>query len=159
MLTTQGSAFSALLPLPPPAHRTLRPSTSSASSALLYQSPGGPDDPEEISNSDENSGLDDLSWRVSRQRLEEANTKRFLKAKPVKLSYKTSQRWVQMNWNPKTKEEFRDLVDNGNLRTPYISKDPERYYGERGEWISWDHYLLGDCDEDSELRDESTKWQ
>ena len=135
LTVAQGLAFSCctLLPLPPPtpAHRTL----PSSASALLYQSPGGPDDLDEISNGDENPGLDDLSWRVNRQRLEEANTKRFLKAKPVKLPYKMSQRWIQMNWNPKTKEEFRDLVDNGNLRTPYISKDPERYYGERGEWM------------------------
>jgi hypothetical protein len=34
-----------------------------------------------------------------------------------------------------------DLVANGQLRTPYISKDPETYYGVRGQWISWDHYL------------------
>jgi len=56
------------------------------------------------------------------------------------------------------------LVENGNLRTPYISKRPEEYYGERGEWISWDHYLLGDCSESNGKNGTATgggsnKWQ
>ncbi|KAL3801928.1 hypothetical protein HJC23_010272 [Cyclotella cryptica] len=92
--------------------------------------------------------IPELSWRVAKLRLEEANTKQILKRKPLKLPYKTSRRWIQANWAPKTKEEFYDLVANGNLRTPYISKRPEEYYGARGEWISWEHYLLGSDEED-----------
>jgi len=91
-----------------------------------------------------------LSWRLAKLRLEEANTSRLLKRKPLKLPYATSQKWIQQNWAIQTKEEFEDLVANGNLRTPYISKRPEEYYGKRGEWISWDHYLLGDCSVDDE---------
>ena len=47
---------------------------------------------------------------------------------------------------------------NGNLRTPYISKRPEEYYGRRGEWISWEHYLLGEegC---KGLNDTDAEWQ
>lgn len=97
---------------------------------------------------DENVSIPDLSWRVAKLRLEEANTRRFLKRKPVKLPYSVSQKWIQRNWAPKTKQEFEDLVANGNLRTPYISKRPEEYYGARGEWISWEHYLLGECLDD-----------
>lgn len=110
--------------------------------------------------SDETKNLliDDFSWRVEKVRLEEANKKRFLRRKPIKMSYADSQKWIQRNWAPETQQEFEDLVENGNLRTPYISKRPEEYYGERGEWISWDHYLLGDCS--SELnRTHDLKWQ
>ena len=88
---------------------------------------------------------DDLTWRVAKIRLEEANTRRFLRARPIKLPYETSRIWIQRNYGIKTRREFMDLVDNGCIRTPYISKDPENYYGQRGEWISWDHYLLGEC--------------
>lgn len=105
---------------------------------------------------------DELSWRLAKVRLEEANTKRFLKSRPIKLSYKDSQKWIQRNWAPNTKEEFEDLVANGNLRTPYISKRPEEYYGRRGEWISWEHYLLGDKRESDEVDEgggQELKWQ
>ena len=96
-------------------------------------------------NNNKNVVIDELSWRVAKVRLEEAAKPKYLKSKPLKLSYEVSQKWIQRNWAPKTKQEFEDLVANGNLRTPYISKRPEEYYGERGEWISWDHYLLGEC--------------
>ncbi len=36
-----------------------------------------------------------------------------------------------------------DMVANGNLRTPYIPKQPHVYYSEEGTWISWDHFLHG----------------
>jgi hypothetical protein len=119
-----------------------------------------PDENEDSKSSDteENVVIDELSWRVAKARLEEANKKRFLKSKPIKLSYEQSQKWIQRNWAPTSKEEFYDLVANGNLRTPYISKRPEEYYGERGEWISWDHYLLGNCT-DSISEGRRSKWQ
>lgn len=113
-------------------------------------------------NATNNIVLDDISWRVAKVRLEEANTKRFLKRKPLKLPYEISRRWIQHNWAPKTKEEFNDLVANGDLRNVYISKRPEEYYGERGEWISWDHYLLGSLDSNNSTddgRQEIMKWQ
>jgi len=113
----------------------------------------------ESSDTKENVVIDDLSWRVAKARLEEEASKRsFLKRKPLKLSYEQSQKWIQRNWAIKTEEEFNDLVANGNLRTPYISKRPEEYYGERGEWISWDHYLTGNCT-DSFTEGRQSKWQ
>mmetsp|Transcript_29614 Transcript_29614/g.61663 ORF Transcript_29614/g.61663 Transcript_29614/m.61663 type:complete len:190 (+) Transcript_29614:114-683(+) len=122
--------------------------------------PLGKDDKPEI---DDTQYLDEISWRVAKVRLEEANIQRLLRRKPIKLDYETSRRWIQMNWAPKTKEEFFDLVANGNLRTPYISKNPEEYYGERGEWISWDHYLLGSLDDGKNETDNGKrdlmKWQ
>ena len=113
----------------------------------------------ESNDAKENVVLEDLSWRVAKARLEEEVSKRsFLKRKPVKLSYEQSQKWIQRNWAIKTKEEFYDLVANGNLRSPYISKNPEEYYSDRGEWISWEHYLLGNCT-DSFTEGRQSKWQ
>mmetsp|Transcript_26136 Transcript_26136/g.44437 ORF Transcript_26136/g.44437 Transcript_26136/m.44437 type:complete len:181 (-) Transcript_26136:127-669(-) len=116
-------------------------------------------DSESSDTNKENVVIEDLSWRVAKARLEEEASKRsFLKRKPLKLSYEQSQKWIQRNWAIKTEEEFNDLVANGNLRTPYISKRPEEYYGERGEWISWDHYLTGNCT-DSIAEGRQSKWQ
>jgi len=57
---------------------------------------------------------------------------------------------VQANLGADTEEEFNDLVANGNLRTPYIPKMPEKYYTETKEWISWDHFLRGIFDTNRE---------
>ena len=99
-------------------------------------------------NSDTTSSmLDELSWRAAKLRLEEADQRKFqlrLKRKPIKLSYWEARQWVQYNLGPQTQEEFYDLVANGNLRTPYIPKQPDQYYTNTGDWISWDHFLTMD---------------
>jgi hypothetical protein len=91
-----------------------------------------------------NAILEDLSWRTAKIKLEEQHTQHFLKKRPVKLPYLESRRWVQYNLGPDTQEEFNDLVENGNLRTPYIPKRPEEYYTRTGDWISWEHFLTWD---------------
>ena len=102
------------------------------------------------SKSEDSNDNEELSMAIAKVRLEQSMKPAYLTNKPIKLSYKTSQRWIQKNWSPKNKKEFDDLVANGNLRTPYISKCPEEYYGARGEWISWDHYLLSNPDDDDD---------
>jgi hypothetical protein len=49
---------------------------------------------------DDNTGvvLDDLHWRVAKLKLEEANTRRFLRAKPRYLPYDECRKWV-MAWS------------------------------------------------------------
>jgi hypothetical protein len=79
----------------------------------------------------------------ARVALEHDHTQSFLKRRPRKLPYENARRWVQANFGVDTQEEFDDLVANGNLRTPYIPKNPEAYYKETREWISWEHFLKG----------------
>lgn len=91
-----------------------------------------------------NEMMDELSWRKHKVMLEEQNERRFQKAlrsKPRKLSYEQAKKWVQANLGVDTQEEFEDLVLNGNLRTPYIPKDPMRYYTDVGTWLGWDDFL------------------
>jgi hypothetical protein len=85
----------------------------------------------------------EFAWRAEKIRLEEANTRRFLNRKPYKLSYIDARRWVQANLGASTEEEFNDLVANGNLRSPYLSKRPDVHYTETGDWKGWDHFLTG----------------
>ena len=89
------------------------------------------------------------TYEVERTRssLEEANKQAFLKRRPVKLTYEQARTWVQANLGVDTREEFMDLVENGNLRTPYIPKNPESWYQESNDWISWDHFLHGITDD------------
>ena len=87
--------------------------------------------------------VDEIQIAQTREQLEQAHTQSFLKRKPRKLPYEDARIWVQANLGADTKEEFMDLVANGNLRTPYIPKQPEQYYTETREWVSWEHFLRG----------------
>lgn len=85
--------------------------------------------------------LDDLSWRVEKLRLEEANTKHFLKSRPVFLPYEECKKWVAA-WNRwDSEEEWREWIDMGEKRNSYIPARPDEYYGRLGQWISWSHFL------------------
>jgi hypothetical protein len=71
--------------------------------------------------------LKDLYWRVEKLRLEEENTKRFLKAKPRFLPYGDCRKWVQAfgrRWT--TEEEWKEWISMGEKKNPYI---PVRYSG------------------------------
>lgn len=105
--------------------------------------------PKEADNTNENDLMRQVNSRAeeilveqARTKLEEENTKSFLKRKPLKLPYEDARRWVQGNLGCNTKEEFEDLVENGNLRTPYIPKRPEEYYTRTRDWVSWEHFLI-----------------
>ena len=87
--------------------------------------------------------LNKIMVEKTRQQLEQAHTQSFLKRRPRKLPYKDARIWVQANLGCDTEEEFMDFVANGNLRTPYIPKQPEQYYTETREWVSWEHFLRG----------------
>jgi len=86
---------------------------------------------------------DPIRVENSRDQLESDYTSRFMKSMPRKLPYNDARIWVQANLGVDTEEEFYDFVENGNLRTPYIPKQPEEYYTRTREWISWDHFLHG----------------
>ena len=99
---------------------------------------------DQADDKEEHQVMDELAWRSKKVSLEEEETKRFqkrLKSKPWKLPYGEASKWVQANFGVETKEEFFDLVANGNLRTPYVPKDPEKFYSEKGTWVSWQHFL------------------
>ena len=50
--------------------------------------------------------LEDLNWRVNKMRLEEANTKRFLKSKPRFLPYEECSKWVQAFGRWRSEEDW-----------------------------------------------------
>ena len=108
------------------------------------------DDDDDDCNSLDNTFHQELARRSeeiqieqARTALEHQNTQSFLKRKPRKLPYEQARKWVQYNLGADTKEEFEDLVQNGNVRTPYIPKRPQEYYTLTREWISWEHFLTG----------------
>ncbi|KAG7368446.1 hypothetical protein IV203_031189 [Nitzschia inconspicua] len=86
--------------------------------------------------------MEDLNWRVHKLRLEEANTRRFLKAGPRFLPYEECRKWVQAWGNRwQSASEWENWIAAGEKRNSYIPSRPEEYFTRRGEWISWDHFL------------------
>ena len=120
----------------------------------LILSVGNNDNGKEIvqpSSSDEDKVLykelrqrnEEIQIEKTRDALEEQHTKSFLRKMPVKLPYDQARKWVQANLGVNTKEEFDDFVAMGYIQTPYIPKNPEKYYTRTREWVSWDHFLNG----------------
>jgi hypothetical protein len=86
--------------------------------------------------------MDDLSWRVQKLRLEEENTKRFLRSGPRFLPYEDCRKWVQA-WGSRwtSEKEWKSWIANGEKRNAYIPSRPEEYYRKLGKWVSWEHFL------------------
>ena len=93
------------------------------------------------SNQEEGVVLHDLNWRVEKMRLEEANTRRFLKSGPRFLPFEECRKWVIAFNRWDTEEEWRHWIEDGEKRNSYIPSSPDVYYGKRGEWKGWDHFL------------------
>lgn len=93
-------------------------------------------------NNDLPSTIPDLSWRVEKMRLEEANKRRFLKSKPRFLPYEQCRKWVQAWGNRwESEAEWVSWIDDGEKRNSYIPARPDEYYTRTGKWQGWDHFL------------------
>jgi len=100
----------------------------------------------------------DLVWRVEKLRLEEANTRRFLKSGPRFLPYTECRNWVKA-WNRwATEEEWLIWINEGEKRNSYIPTRPDEYYGNLGQWRGWDHFLgkVDNADEEKNGKENET---
>eukprot|EP00554_Chaetoceros_debilis_P011123 CAMPEP_0194109270 /NCGR_PEP_ID=MMETSP0150-20130528/8802_1 /TAXON_ID=122233 /ORGANISM="Chaetoceros debilis, Strain MM31A-1" /LENGTH=117 /DNA_ID=CAMNT_0038798193 /DNA_START=256 /DNA_END=609 /DNA_ORIENTATION=- len=82
-----------------------------------------------------------LYIRIARMRLEEANTKRFLKAIPAKLPYNECKEWAKRQNMWQSKEDWDAWIDLGESLSAYIPSDPESYFTRQGTWVSWEDFL------------------
>lgn len=94
--------------------------------------------------------IDGLNWRVTRLKLEEENTKRFLKSKPRYLPYNECRKWVIAMGRWDTEQEWKEWIDMGEKRNAYIPARPDEYYEQLGKWKNWEHFL-GKIDDDDFL--------
>ena len=94
-----------------------------------------PDIPDTIS---ETNGY----WRVQQARLEEDQAKRVRARKTRYGNFASTSNYAQA-LGLSTKQEWLDYLDLGEGWSPYIPRDPEGYYTERGEWLGWSFWLTG----------------
>ncbi|EKX34316.1 hypothetical protein GUITHDRAFT_147297 [Guillardia theta CCMP2712] len=87
------------------------------------------------------SGEESLSVKVFREQLERKWMLSRIRAKTVFLPFEEAVKWTRALGWWESKEEWQEWIEWGELKNPYIPSNPERYYGERGEWKGWDYWL------------------
>jgi len=95
---------------------------------------------------------EELAIRIARKKLHDRWFQTRLKAKSVHLPFDEAVKWVRAMERWDSKEEWEDWIAMGEKKNAYIPSNPEKYYGERGEWKGWDHWLgvnqKNDCCDD-----------
>jgi len=87
------------------------------------------------------TGGGELTTRIQKIKLEDQWLQTRIKAKPAFLDFETASSWARFRRYWDSKEEWEDWVANGEKRNQYIPSNPEKYYGERGEWLGWEYWL------------------
>lgn len=97
---------------------------------------------EEEEAKEEDPMLAPLYERIATVQKEIDRTQRMIKSKPRFLPYEECRKWV-IAWGNRwvTEGEWRSWIATGEKRNPYIPSRPDEYYGDKGKWISWDHFL------------------
>jgi len=78
-------------------------------------------------------------------KLEEANTRRFLKSRPRFFAYEQCRKWVDAQnrggamW--RSKDDWDDWISMGEGKPSLVPSEPEEHYSRLNMWVSWNHFL------------------
>jgi len=59
------------------------------------------------------------------------------------LSFSECCKWVQINLDFKSADEWYEWVSLGEGLSPYIPTRPDEVYSRQGKWRGWDYFLQG----------------
>ena len=86
-------------------------------------------------------GADDGSWRISKARLEEQWSAGIRKRKSRFLPFVSARQWARaMHFTEE--QDWRQWIEDGEKRNPYIPSNPEEIYAQEG-WSGWHDFLNG----------------
>ena len=94
----------------------------------------------------DDEALSALSTAATRMQLEGRFSRSVTQRVRRYLPYAQAARWAR-GLGLSTEQDWLDWVGLGEGKNTYVPSRPGDYYGGRGEWISWAHYLVGDTDE------------
>ena len=92
--------------------------------------------------------LSALSTAATRMQLERRFSRSVTRRRRVYLPYADAARWAR-GLGLSTEAEWNEWVGLGEGKNAYVPSRPADYYGGRGEWVSWAHYLVGGADADA----------
>ena len=96
----------------------------------------------------DDADLSALSTAATRMQLERRFSRSVTRRKRVYLPYADAARWAR-GLGLSTEAEWNEWVGLGEGKNAYVPSRPADYYGGRGEWVSWAHYLVGGGDADA----------
>ena len=96
----------------------------------------------------DDADLSALSTAATRMQLERRFSRSVTRRKRVYLPYADAARWAR-GLGLATEAEWEAWVGLGEGKNAYVPSRPADYYGGRGEWVSWAHYLVGGADADA----------
>lgn len=68
------------------------------------------------------------------------------------LNFHDCCKWVQMNHDFKTQEEWEEWLMMGEGLSPYVPTRPDEVYSRTGHWRGWQFFLQGIVDADDDPR-------
>ena len=86
-------------------------------------------------------------WRLARIRLAEQYAASVRRRRPRFLDFISARQWARAMFFT-SEEDWREWIDAGEKRNPYIPSNPDEIYADDG-WISWIDFLNGDVEPDS----------
>ena len=96
----------------------------------------------------DDADLSALSTAATRMQLERRFSRSVTRRRRVYLPYADAARWAR-GLGLSTEAEWDEWVGLGEGKNAYVPSRPADYYGGRGEWVSWAHYLVGGADADA----------
>ena len=96
----------------------------------------------------DDADLSALSTAATRMQLERRFSRSVTRRRRVYLPYADAARWAR-GLGLSTEAEWDEWVGLGEGKNAYVPSRPADYYGGRGEWVSWAHYLVGGGDADA----------
>ena len=91
-------------------------------------------------------------WRVERARLQQWHSEGIRRRKPKFASFGQTSIMVQA-LGLTTEAEWINFMEMGEFQSPYVPRDPESYYGPRGQWLGWRCWLTGEMGGDEGTQD------
>ncbi|KAL3928589.1 MAG: hypothetical protein SGPRY_002325 [Prymnesium sp.] len=121
----------------------LRPAPSRCAPPLLSEEPPFPRPPSSP------------HWRITRARLTADYSAEVRRRKVRFLPFKSARQWARAMHLCK-ESEWREWIDAGEKRNPYVPSNPEVVYAATG-WAGWDDFLNGPIEDLSTILDPKYK--
>ena len=91
----------------------------------------------------------DGSWRIDRARLNDQFSREVMSRRSKFLPFPSARQWARaMHFTEEA--DWRQWIDDGEKRNPYIPSMPDEVYADAG-WAGWDDFLNGPIEELSDI--------
>ena len=106
-------------------------------------------DAENAAEIDDCSEPREEAWRVARRNLEKQRAAQVMRRRPRFLPFESARQWARAMYFSE-EADWREWVEAGEKRNPYVPTHPDTVYANTG-WQGWDDFLNGPIETLSDL--------